>query len=217
MHDFIHSHALQKVLDRLSNVKKTGKGFKACCPAHEDRNPSLAVWQRDDGSIGLKCYAGCTFDEICSALNLDRSELRPERSDSERHSSGDWRHNPKTVESSGDLSPPPRNPAENRSGFPRHEARICPENVPEIAGQFTKQTGFSTLQAAIERLSHRLGETSCAPWIYHGPNGNELGAGGPCGAAANRVDRLAIGVNLPDVSKMIRPRSRLFQRHRLRQ
>ena len=34
---------VERILDRLSGVKKSGKGWSAPCPAHDDRRPSLSV------------------------------------------------------------------------------------------------------------------------------------------------------------------------------
>ncbi len=41
--------------------------FSACCPAHDDHNPSLSVTDIG-GKILLKCFAGCTQDEVIGAL-----------------------------------------------------------------------------------------------------------------------------------------------------
>lgn len=47
--------------------KKSGKGWLCKCPAHEDKTPSLWVY---DGrsTIVVKCHAGCDFQEIVFAL-----------------------------------------------------------------------------------------------------------------------------------------------------
>jgi DNA-binding transcriptional regulator YiaG len=39
------------VLGRLDLVRKSGKGWMARCPAHEDRTPSLSVSEGDDGRV----------------------------------------------------------------------------------------------------------------------------------------------------------------------
>lgn len=42
--------SVSEVLDRLEKVRRRGRGrWIACCPAHDDRNPSLAIGERDDG------------------------------------------------------------------------------------------------------------------------------------------------------------------------
>jgi putative DNA primase/helicase len=65
---------LSDVLHRLEHVtgfapQSCGQGFKARCPAHDDRTPSLSVCE-DDGRILLHCHAGCTFEDICRAGGL---------------------------------------------------------------------------------------------------------------------------------------------------
>ena len=51
-------------LDRLGGVRKAGSDYKALCPAHADKNPSLSVSEGDDGRVLVKCFAGCTFEDI---------------------------------------------------------------------------------------------------------------------------------------------------------
>ncbi len=41
--------------------------FLACCPAHDDNNPSFSV-SDNNGKILLKCFAGCTQDQVINAL-----------------------------------------------------------------------------------------------------------------------------------------------------
>ena len=42
----------------------------ACCPAHDDRNPSLSITLKGT-KILVHCFSrGCTFDEIRIALGL---------------------------------------------------------------------------------------------------------------------------------------------------
>jgi Toprim domain len=40
----------------------------ACCPAHDDRTPSLSVKDAPDGRLLVKCHAGCDFDPILAGL-----------------------------------------------------------------------------------------------------------------------------------------------------
>ncbi len=47
---------------------KSGDGYKARCPCHEDRNPSLSV--KMNGRLLLHCFAGCSYDRIVAALGL---------------------------------------------------------------------------------------------------------------------------------------------------
>ena len=47
------------ILGHLSNVKQTPNGWEARCPAHDDSRASLSVAVGDDGTVLLKCFAGC--------------------------------------------------------------------------------------------------------------------------------------------------------------
>ena len=55
-------------LDRLQGVRKAKSGYKALCPAHDDKNPSLSVTEGDGGNVLVNCFAGCTFEAIRDAL-----------------------------------------------------------------------------------------------------------------------------------------------------
>jgi hypothetical protein len=62
---------IEDVLSRLSKVKKTGRGnWIACCPAHDDRSPSLTLHAADDGRVLCRCWSGCSFNEIVDAVGL---------------------------------------------------------------------------------------------------------------------------------------------------
>lgn len=68
------------LLSRLDKVKSTGRGrWQARCPAHEDRGPSLAVRELDDGRVLIHCFAGCAAQEIVAAVSLPMEALFPER------------------------------------------------------------------------------------------------------------------------------------------
>ena len=73
--------SVDTLLQRLTKVKG-GKGrWTACCPAHEDRSPSLAVTETDDGRILLKCFGGCSVQEIVSSIGMDMGDLFPNTHD----------------------------------------------------------------------------------------------------------------------------------------
>ena len=68
------------LLQRLDRIKETGHGkFIACCPAHDDRSPSLSISERDDGKVLIHCFAGCETEDVLSAIGLTFSDLMPER------------------------------------------------------------------------------------------------------------------------------------------
>lgn len=62
------------ILAKLQKVTRKGNGWMACCPAHEDKSPSLSVSMGKDGIL-LKCFAGCAFGDIADALGLTPADL----------------------------------------------------------------------------------------------------------------------------------------------
>ena len=66
---------LERILAKLPDAKKSGTVWSACCPAHEDRQPSLSIAEGEDGRVLLKCHAGCTVESICAALGLKPTDL----------------------------------------------------------------------------------------------------------------------------------------------
>jgi hypothetical protein len=72
------SACLDNVLSRLDKAKPRGKNkWLACCPAHNDKSPSLALTETSDGTILLKCWAGCTAKDIVTAIGLELRDLFP--------------------------------------------------------------------------------------------------------------------------------------------
>lgn len=65
---------IQTILSRLQKVTNKGSHYMACCPAHEDKSPSLSVSMGKQGIL-LKCFAGCSFGDIASAINLEPKDL----------------------------------------------------------------------------------------------------------------------------------------------
>jgi hypothetical protein len=61
-------------LPRLEAVRRSARGFLARCPAHADRHPSLSVSEGERGIL-VKCWTGCTVEEITAALGLTLSDL----------------------------------------------------------------------------------------------------------------------------------------------
>ena len=71
---------IEEFLERLQGVESDGKGgYMACCPAHDDSNPSMHVNVGDDGRILVKCFSGCTAAEIVAAMGLKLKDLMPEK------------------------------------------------------------------------------------------------------------------------------------------
>jgi hypothetical protein len=58
------------ITERLQGVQRSGKGFKALCPAHPDRTPSLSVTEGQDGRVLLHCFAGCALVAVVQSMGL---------------------------------------------------------------------------------------------------------------------------------------------------
>jgi hypothetical protein len=70
---------IEILLSKFDKVKPTGNGkWLACCSAHPDKSPSLAIKQTYDGKILLHCFSGCQVSDIVAAVGLELSDLMPE-------------------------------------------------------------------------------------------------------------------------------------------
>jgi len=58
----------------VDHVRRNRDGITARCPAHEDRQNSLSVHEKN-GKILLKCFAGCETPDIAAALGLEMRDL----------------------------------------------------------------------------------------------------------------------------------------------
>jgi putative DNA primase/helicase len=48
--------------------RRVGGGWMACCPAHNDRTPSLSIRESNDGKVLVRCRAGCGQRDVIAAL-----------------------------------------------------------------------------------------------------------------------------------------------------
>jgi hypothetical protein len=64
------------LLSQLSRVRRSGSGYVALCPAHDDRHHSLSVMQAED-RILMNCFRfpPCTIEAICKALHIQVRDL----------------------------------------------------------------------------------------------------------------------------------------------
>jgi hypothetical protein len=73
------------LLDRLDGVRQTGPDrWLARCPAHDDRRPSLAVRELDDGRVLVHDFAGCDVADVVAAVGLELDVLFPDRAGDHR-------------------------------------------------------------------------------------------------------------------------------------
>lgn len=70
---------VNELLGRLAKVRQTRPGeWIACCPAHNDRSPSLAV-KENGGYLLIHCFGGCETADVMEKLGLELRDLFPER------------------------------------------------------------------------------------------------------------------------------------------
>ena len=67
------------LLAHLAGVRRSGKGWIARCPGHEDLHASLTVAAGSGGRALLTCHAGCTPEVVLAALGLGMTDLFPTR------------------------------------------------------------------------------------------------------------------------------------------
>ena len=68
------------LLSHFDGVKEAGFGkYVAKCSAHDDRKPSLAISEGDNGRLLLHCWAGCETETVLGAIGLTFSDVMPER------------------------------------------------------------------------------------------------------------------------------------------
>ena len=76
--------SIETVISRLDGIRETAPGrYLARCPAHDDRSPSLAIKDGDDGRVLIHCFAGCETENVLSALGMTFSDIMPEHVGSE--------------------------------------------------------------------------------------------------------------------------------------
>ena len=62
-------------LTRLERLREGRNGrWLALCPAHADRGASLSIRETPKGML-LHCFAGCSIEAICSALEITKRDL----------------------------------------------------------------------------------------------------------------------------------------------
>ena len=70
-----NNRQFDRLLSRFPRVRRSGAGWVAQCPAHDDRMPSLSISLGSEGRLLLYCHAGCRFNDILRASGLSRDEL----------------------------------------------------------------------------------------------------------------------------------------------
>jgi len=72
---------IEELLSKLRKVKGRNGSFTACCPAHQDDSPSLAIREANDGRVLLHCFGGCSVHDVLGAVGMDITDLFPDKSE----------------------------------------------------------------------------------------------------------------------------------------
>lgn len=68
------------LLPRLQHLTQCGPDrWRAVCPSHESRHrtQSLAIRELSDGTLLLRCHAGCDVGQVVAAVGLELRDLFP--------------------------------------------------------------------------------------------------------------------------------------------
>lgn len=71
------SPPVERVLSGLKKPRRSGKGWVALCPAHDDKAASLSISEGTDGRVLLNCHAGCKTADIVGTIGLTMNDLFP--------------------------------------------------------------------------------------------------------------------------------------------
>ena len=72
---------IDKLLPKLDKVKVINSAkdnlnhWQALCPSHGDKTPSLVITELLDGTVLIKCWSGCTAQEILQSVGLELKDL----------------------------------------------------------------------------------------------------------------------------------------------
>lgn len=71
----------KEIATHFRNVEQKKEGeYMACCPAHDDKTPSLSIrYMADKKYTSIKCFAGCDNEDILDKVGLKVSDLYEEK------------------------------------------------------------------------------------------------------------------------------------------
>lgn len=129
------------ILARLDGVQAAGDGWKARCPAHEDRHASLSVGIGDQGQALVHCFVGCSPERIVGAVGLSMADLFPPSTNG--RSKGTGAAIPR--ETRATVQPPPPNGSGTVAGLPQPLGCTMAQYAAtkRLPVDFLKQLGLS--------------------------------------------------------------------------
>jgi len=64
---------LSDILLKLKNVQRHGEQYQAQCPAHDDKNASLSITEKN-GKVLFHCHAGCDYRKVMDSLGISKPD-----------------------------------------------------------------------------------------------------------------------------------------------
>jgi hypothetical protein len=74
------------------NARAFGNGWRARCPGHGSISGTLSIAEGREGRVLLRCFAGCTTEQILAKLGLEMRDLFPKPEDSRPQSRSPVQH-----------------------------------------------------------------------------------------------------------------------------
>ncbi|MEO2018214.1 MAG: hypothetical protein ABGZ53_28005 [Fuerstiella sp.] len=85
-------NVIDAIFQRLKSLEPHSRTVTGCCPGHDDNNPSFEM-RIGTHRFWVKCYAGCSQEEIATALGLppagDPKRQRSSKTDTSEKPTGD--------------------------------------------------------------------------------------------------------------------------------
>ena len=77
------------LVERL-HAKRSGNGWIAKCPAHDDGTASLSIGRGSDGRALVNCLAGCPTEDVLAAIGMTMRDLFPATSGNGERPAPTW-------------------------------------------------------------------------------------------------------------------------------
>ena len=73
---------IDRILDAVERKtdflpQRSQSDWRAQCPAHDDKQPSLSISEGQDGRVLMYCHAGCETPSIVAAIGMEMCDLMP--------------------------------------------------------------------------------------------------------------------------------------------
>lgn len=66
---------LDLLLSKLDKVKGGNGVYRSACPAHQGKNQTLKISERDNGDLGVYCFKGCSAKSVMESVGLNESDM----------------------------------------------------------------------------------------------------------------------------------------------